>query len=349
MLVSHLSFVLPVGPFDDSFSRSGFLGVDLFFVLSGFLITSQLVQEHAEQGRIHFGRFYVRRALRLLPALLFLFTVYLIYSQATDWPPFGRRDFALDSMEATFLYYMNWRVLWNPLGAADLTAMWSLSIEEQYYLVWPLVLLGFLAVVRSANRAAWILGGLALAVGVWRAVVFHRWGWEAAYLRTDARVDGLLWGSLAAILFARRRVPRLPPWTPLAVVVVWIVSLRVVEADSRTAHFGGIVIWVLACTAIVLFLAERPDTGIRGPLAVASQHVGRVSYGLYLWQLPAFRAIDRWGDTWPQAARTAAGLALLAALTLASWFAVERPMLAVKRRFAARWRARDGALAPAPA
>jgi len=67
-----------------------------------------------------------------------------------------------------------------------------------------------------------------------------------------------------------------------------------------------------------------------------------VSYGLYLWQLPAFRAVERWCESWPQLARAGAGLVLLAALTLVSWFAVERPMLAVKERLSARWRAQDG-------
>jgi peptidoglycan/LPS O-acetylase OafA/YrhL len=341
VLVTHLTAVLPVGPFDARFSRSGFLGVDLFFVLSGFLITSQLLQEHTRVGVIRFGRFYARRALRLLPALVFLFALYLAYSHFTDWPPFGRRDFAFDSMEATFLYYMNWRVLWNPLGAADLTAIWSLSIEEQYYLVWPLLLLGLVSVARAPTRAAWVLGGLALAVGLWRAEVFRRWGWEAAYLRTDARVDGLLWGSMAAVLFARRRLPRLPHWTPFAVVAVWATALFVVKADRGTAHFGGITIWVIASCIMIVFLADRPEAGTRGRWAVASQRVGRVSYGLYLWQLPAFRAVERWGETWPQLVRAALGLVLLAALTLVSWFAVERPMLAVKERLSARWRAQD--------
>jgi len=341
VLVSHLTAILPFWVVDERFSRSGFLGVDLFFVLSGFLITSQLLQEHHEGGRIRFGRFYARRALRLLPALLFLFAVYLTYSQLNDWPPFDRRDFAFDSMEATFLYYMNWRVLWNPLGAADLTAIWSLSIEEQYYLAWPLLLLGFLAWTRSSNRTAWILGAAAVAVTVWRAVVFRHWGWEAAYLRTDTRIDGLLWGSLAAVLFARGHLRRLPRWTPVAVLAVWAWALVVVEGDRGSAYYGGITIWGLACCAIILFLADRPDVGAGGRLATATQRVGRVSYGLYLWQLPALRAVDRWGDTWPQIVRAAAGLGLLAALTLMSWFVVERPMLVLKQRLTERWHAGD--------
>src|SRR5690606_15484100 len=210
VLATHLWAVFPFGPFDARWTRSGFLGVDLFFVLSGFLITALLLQEQRGKGAIGFGRFYLRRALRLMPAMALFFAVYLTYSHFNDWPPFGRRDFAFDSLEATVLYYMNWRVLWNPLGAADLTAIWSLSIEEQFYLVWPLLLTAFVGWRTRWDRVTIILGGAAVAVTLWRAVVFTRWGWEAAYLRTDTRIDGLLIGALAGSLFVRGRVPRLP-------------------------------------------------------------------------------------------------------------------------------------------
>ena len=342
VLFTHLWAVFPFGPFDDRWTKSGFLGVDLFFVLSGFLITSLLLEEHHDTGAIHAGRFYARRALRLLPALLLFFAVYLTYSAIEGWPPFGRRDFAFDSFEATLLYYMNWRVLWNPLGAADLTAFWSLSIEEQFYWVWPLALLGLLAwSARRGDAALWLLGLAAVAVTLWRVVVFHEWGWEAAYLRTDARLDGLLWGSLIAALFARRRLPgRLPRWTPVAVAITWIFLLGWVQADGRSAYYGGITLWVLSAGALIVHLANRPDRFASGPVAVATQRVGRVSYALYLWQLPVLRAVERWTPTWAVGWRVTASLVLLVACTLASWFLVERPALVFKRRLQARWRSR---------
>ena len=343
VLFTHLWAVFPFGPFDDRWTKSGFLGVDLFFVLSGFLITSLLLEEHHDTGSIRAGRFYARRALRLLPALLLFFTVYLIYSAIEGWPPFGRRDFAFDSFEATMLYYMNWRVLWNPLGAADLTAFWSLSIEEQFYWVWPLALLGLLwwSARRGDAALVWLLGLAALAVTLWRVVVFHKWGWEAAYLRTDARLDGLLWGSLIAALFARGRLPRqLPRWTPVAVGVTWFVLLGWVQADGRSAYYGGITLWVLSASALIVHLANRPDRFASGLVAVATQRVGRVSYALYLWQLPVLRAVERWTPTWAVGWRVAASLLLLATCTVASWFLVERPALEVKRRLQGRWSAK---------
>ena len=101
-----------------------------------------------------------------MPALLFFFAVYLTYSAIEGWPPFGRPRLRLRQLsEATLLYYMNWRVLDSPLKAGDLTAFWSLSIEEQFYWVWPLALVG-LAVVRgtaAATRSLWLIGAAAVA------------------------------------------------------------------------------------------------------------------------------------------------------------------------------------------
>jgi peptidoglycan/LPS O-acetylase OafA/YrhL len=113
VVLSHLWEVAPWFHFREIFSNAGFLGVDLFFVLSGFLITALLLQEQYDTGRIRFSRFYLRRVIRLLPALLAMIGVYLVYAQQTGWPPFGRRDFAFDSVRATLLYGMNWQVLWN--------------------------------------------------------------------------------------------------------------------------------------------------------------------------------------------------------------------------------------------
>ncbi|MET0902837.1 MAG: acyltransferase [Acidimicrobiales bacterium] len=341
VFATHLWAVFPFGLFGSAWTKSGFLGVDLFFVLSGFLITSLLLREHDKRGSIRFGQFYARRALRLMPALLFFFAVYLTYSAIEGWPPFGRRDFAFGNFQATLLYYMNWRVLDSPLKAGDLTAFWSLSIEEQFYWVWPLALVGLLwFAARRGDAIVWLIGAAAVASTLWRVFVYHRWGWEAAYLRTDARLDGLLWGALAAVLFLRGRLRReLPRWTPLAVGVLWVVLLITVRADGRSAYYGGITLWVLSSAVLIVYFANRPDRFATGPVAVATQGVGRVSYALYLWQLPVLRAVERWTPDWAVGWRVAASTVLLAVCAVVSWFLVERPALAVKARLQVRWRA----------
>ena len=350
VLLHHTWAVFPIGAADAWWTRGGFLGVDLFFVLSGFLITSLLLQERHDDSRIRAGRFYARRALRLLPALVFFFAVYLAYAAIADWPPLDygpfhptletRRGFALDSLVATFLYFMNWRVLWHPLQSHDLTPFWSLSIEEQFYWVWPVVL-GLLAAWAARVRAAWLLlAAVAVAVTMWRIVVFERWGWPSAYLRTDTRIDGLLWGAFAGVLFFHGRLPRaLPRWTPVAVGVVWLGLLAIVSADSRSAYYGGITLWVLSAAVLIVYLADRPDRFASGALAVATQRIGRVSYALYLWQLPVLRAVERETTGWAVGWRIAVALVIIAAGTTVSWFLVERPALAMKRRLQVRWRA----------
>ena len=334
ILVTHVWAVFPVDPISFEATEGGFLAVDMFFVLSGFLITALLVQERRERGSISFGSFYLRRALRLLPALFLFLGVYTAYSALEGWPPFGRRDFTFDSIEAIVLYYMNWRVLWNPLGAADLTAIWTLSIEEQFYILWPITLSGLLAVaLRRRVRAVWLVGGAAVLATVWRSYVFHRWGWEAAYLRTDARFDALLWGAFTAMLFLGGHLPRrLPTWTPGLVVGVWAVLYVTMRADSQASYLGGIMLWILACLTLIVYFANHPDRFTRGPIAAATQTAGTVSYALYLYQLPALRAVERWTPGWPIGTRIALALAIIAALTALSWFVVERPMLTLKGR-----------------
>jgi peptidoglycan/LPS O-acetylase OafA/YrhL len=346
ILVTHVWAVFPVEPISFEMTEGGFLAVDMFFVLSGFLITALLVQEHRERGRISFRNFYMRRGIRLLPALFFFLALYTLYSVAEDYPPFGRADFTFDSIEAIAFYYMNWRVLWNPLGAADLTAIWTLSIEEQFYFVWPVTLVGILAfTARRGVKPVWIVGMAALATSVWRSYVFHRWGWEAAYLRTEARFDALLWGAFTALLFLGGHLPRqMPKWTPIPVVAIWVATYMTMRADERISYLGGILLWTLACLTLIVYFANHPDRFATGRVARFTAAAGTVSYALYLYQLPSLRAVERWTPGWPVAPRIGAALALIVGLTLVSWFLIERPMLSLKRRL----RRTDKLLSPVP-
>ena len=336
VVLSHIWELVPGWPLRRLLSGSGFLGVDLFFVLSGFLITALLLQEQRDHGRIDLARFYLRRALRLLPALVTLLAVYLVYSGFAGWPPLGIASKAVDSVRAILLYAMNWRVLRDPLGSGDLTALWSLSIEEQFYVVWPLALITFLSVQRRVGSvvAALVVG--IVTVSVWRAYVYHRWGWQSAYLRTDTRVDGLLVGALLGTLFIRGRTPAaLPRWTPYAVMAVWAVLLVTTTADGWWAYHGGITLWVLATGAIVVYAASDPRPLVN-PIMRAGAAVGAVSYGIYLWQLPVIKASGRWGESWSGMSRMALATVLLTACVIASWLLVERPALRLKRRAVSR-------------
>jgi peptidoglycan/LPS O-acetylase OafA/YrhL len=318
----------------------GFLGVDLFFVLSGFLITALLLQEQHDTGTIRLRSFYLRRAFRLLPALFALLAVYIVYANATGFPPFGSREFLVDSVRSTLLYIMNWQVLWNPWAAGDLVALWSLAIEEQFYFVWPLVVIAVIGISHGARRVVPALVGALAAVTLWRVVVYQMWGWESAYLRTETRVDGLIVGALVASLFVRGLTPaRLPRWTPWVVIAVWFSLMLTVKADGGFAYHGGITLWVLASAVMVLYCVSDPRP-LRSRLAVAAEKVGKCSYAIYLWQVPVIRAVDRWTEDWPDAVRFVVALVAIGICSTLSWFLIERPAQRFRRRLEARRRER---------
>jgi peptidoglycan/LPS O-acetylase OafA/YrhL len=336
VVLSHIWEVAPFYHWREIFSNSGFLGVDLFFVLSGFLITALLLQEQHDSGTIRLRRFYLRRAIRLLPALFALLIVYLVYANATGWPPFGSQAFVLESVRATLLYSMNWQVLWNPFAAGDLVALWSLAIEEQFYFVWPLAVIAFVGISHGARRIVPTLAGIVVAVTIWRVIVYHLWGWEAAYLRTETRIDGLILGALVASLFVRGLTPaRLPRWTPWAVVAVWFSLMLTVKADAGFAYQGGITLWILASAVMVLYCVSDPQP-LRSWPALGAEKVGKVSYAIYLWQVPVIRAIARWADDWPDAVRFVVALVAIGVCSTLSWFLIERPAQRFRRRLEAR-------------
>jgi peptidoglycan/LPS O-acetylase OafA/YrhL len=336
VVLSHIWEVAPYFHFREIFSNSGFLGVDLFFVLSGFLITALLLQEQHDTGRIRLGRFYLRRAFRLLPALFAMLAVYLVYAHFADWPPFGSRTFVLESVRATLLYIMNWQVLWNPFAVGDLVALWSLAIEEQFYFVWPLVVIAFVGISRGARRVVPTLAGAVVAVTLWRVIVYQLWGWDAAYLRTDTRVDGLLIGALLASLFVRGLTPaRLPRWTPWAVIAVWVPLMLTVKADAAFAYNGGITLWVLASAVMILYVVSDPRP-LRSWVARGAEKVGKGSYAIYLWQVPVIRAVGRLDDKDAAGRRILLSLLGIGVCATLSWFLVERPAQRFRRRIEAR-------------
>src|SRR6201993_187618 len=215
-----------------SWSAGGFLGVEMFFVLSGFLITSLLVAEWGRSGRIVLRAFWARRARRLLPALFALVAAIGVY-YALGGPTQAVPNLENDGL-STLLYFNNWHQIANGTNyfaasgpISPLQHTWSLAIEEQFYVVWPLVVLGVLALARrrgaSGRPPLQILLGLtvagALASAVDMALLFGgRHGLDRVYYGTDTRAAGLLIGaSLAIAVTLHRRRPgptRRPAMTP---------------------------------------------------------------------------------------------------------------------------------------
>ena len=325
---------------------AGFLGVDVFFALSGFLITTLLLERRAEPGRVR--RFYVRRALRLLPAVGVLLGVATAVALATGASPTRTANTVL--VVAT--YTTNWAALEGVKVLPQLTHLWSLALEEQFYLLWPAVLWALLALGARRRVLVAVALGLALASATWRAFLWeHRDLGPRLYFRSDARADVLLLGAALALVPLERlgALPRrVRLGAALAGLVVLAVSVQTLDVGSAWLYLGGFTAVGVASGALVV-LALRADTGPARALAARPLvAVGLVSYALYLWHFPIFVLVrDHLGGVpWPGRVVVGVGGAALASWASRRW--VELPALALKERLTGS-RSRRGPAAPAPA
>jgi peptidoglycan/LPS O-acetylase OafA/YrhL len=286
-----------------SWMPGGFLGVEVFFVISGYLITSLLLGERVRTGRTDFKQFWIRRARRLLPALYALLVV--VSAAWLIWHPSevaGLRG----AVAAAAVYVSNWYLIAVKQSYFESVArpspvlhLWSLAVEEQFYLVWPLALAGLLRLFRRRMRLV-LMATLALAAGsAALGMVLYHPGLDPyrIWYGTDTRAAGILLGAALAIA--------VPPWRMRATVhrsatvllnVLAVVSLAGVvwmfvhlnEFDPFVYH-GGFVLLDLLTVALILSLVHPATTVVSramslGPLV----WIGRRSYGIYLWHWPIF-------------------------------------------------------------
>jgi peptidoglycan/LPS O-acetylase OafA/YrhL len=284
--------------------RAGWLGVDLFFVLSGFLITTLLLEEHAETGRIRLRAFYARRARRLFPALAVLLAAFVLLNavRGTD---------ALGLVARWGLYTANIYEAFWPSHASHLVGLnhlWSLAQEEQFYLVWPAALLG---AVRFHNPAR-VLLVLAAALIVYRAVlVLGGATGPRIYFSPDTHSEGLVLGS--ALAFARRSEPLVVTRRLVACTALLCVPLVAFEASSTPST--QLFLLPIFEVASVVFVAAAVAGTIRLPRLLV--WLGGISYSLYLWHaflLWAFHGHNR---------LPALALSVAAAYASTRW--IERP------------------------
>jgi peptidoglycan/LPS O-acetylase OafA/YrhL len=275
----------------DSPSRSGwaggFLGVDVFFVLSGFLITSLLLHEHGRNHRIDLPRFWSRRARRLLPALLALIVVEAVLARFVLDPVSASR--LRGEGIATLLYVENWHRIWKP--PSGLSHTWSLSVEEQWYLVFPVLLVFVLA--RSQGQVTRILRPLALLAvssALACALLFHGIG-ERSYYGTDTRAQSLLVGAVLAVLLYARSPRHLPlkPWVGWIALGLLVWMFYVVRSDDARLYEGGFALVAIAAAILITAIVQSETSPLARvfswrPLVA----VGLISYGLYLYHYPVY-------------------------------------------------------------
>jgi peptidoglycan/LPS O-acetylase OafA/YrhL len=267
VMVSHLRH---------GWRSEGSIGVSVFFVLSGFLITALLLEEWRDRGRIDFKAFYARRARRLLPAMLVMLAVVSAV-KASIGVPWGM------SAVSVLTYVGNWAYI-DGVQMTWVQHTWSLAIEEQFYLLWPVLLVLALRLIKPIRLAP------ALAIAM-LASTATRWTLYAAgatglrvYEGTDARADALLAGcALAVLAHSGIRLPRLDAvaagWALMAAVVVGLVA-----NDLTHNALGPTVGLPLGVVLILAGLHVRE--GGRADVTAVVRWFGRRSYGLYLWSVP---------------------------------------------------------------
>jgi peptidoglycan/LPS O-acetylase OafA/YrhL len=312
--------------FDAPDVPGGFLGVDLFFVLSGFLITTLLLQE-SSRGRIAIGQFYLRRVARLAPGLLALLFAVLILDLAIPFP-LGAAT-ARGSLLPVLTYSANWFTTADTLPLGYLSHTWSLAIEEQFYLLWPPILM--LAIRRNVPMSRLLLGvGLTiLGVVVLRIALFDAYGFSRIYTNTFARADAPLMGTALAIGIRmpslRARLARVTgaPVTALAGLALLAASLLASTPDSWL-YLGGFTV-IAACAAVLVahvhLHASTPAGRLLASRPLAS--IGAISYGIYLFHFPISVALRQAGLTHTQFVVIGVGMSV--ALAAVSHRFLERP------------------------
>ena len=307
----------------------GSIGVDVFFVLSGFLITTLLVEELDRHDRISFGRFYARRALRLLPALFALLGVVTLWAVVVASP--GTRHDALMEVLTAATYSRNFTV-WSHVPGPLLGHTWSLAVEEQFYLLWPIVLALVVRPRRGAHGVVVAFLAVVVLFGAFRAADMTGVG-----LVLIQRPDALLLGAALALL--RRQHPQLldrtQPWGPAVAAAATTGLLALAAWDGADDfHSVGYSLAAVAAVALIAGLVVSNGRGVARLFATGpAVTLGKVSYGFYLWHMPILRWTDDRLVGQPALVRLPIGLALAAVATAASYLLVERPALRWKDRF----------------
>ncbi|WP_338751270.1 acyltransferase family protein [Janibacter alittae] len=293
---------------DPDWLPGGFLGVDIFFVISGFLITTLLVREHRSTGRVDLRGFWTRRARRLLPALVIVVPVAILIARTVETDLLvGIRRQAVGALT----FSTNWLEIAHGSNYFAATSpqlfmnFWSLAVEEQFYLFWPLVALALLAVHRRFALTEEVMATLVLGIGVASALLmvvsFDPANATRAYYGTDTHLFGLMLGAALAIMWTGpvRAWTATAQWRQRRTWLIWgsvvtIAALLLLAGEGSAWTFRlGIPLISIATALLVLAAVERPGP-LRSVLELAPLvWIGTRSYGIYLWHWPVILIINQ--------------------------------------------------------
>jgi peptidoglycan/LPS O-acetylase OafA/YrhL len=337
VMVYHLE---KLAPDFHEVTKGGFLGVDIFFVLSGFLITSILLKEHGKTGKINLKNFYLRRLFRLIPAYWLFLSVLYVFGAYLLPPQESALIYSNYNFPIAFFYFTNWnRAAADGGVAGNLDHTWSLSIEEQFYIIWSLVLF-FAFTEKRSRRAIFTLTLASVALIIFWRMARALTGTTAdiLYYSTDTRIDALLIGCAASMVYMWKLIPASffrSVYFDLIALAAYITAALVFfnssyhDVSLYTAHLP---LFTTATAIIILWLMTREKTPVHFLLEnKILQWVGKISYGLYLWHYlmyefskKTFSAVE---------VQIVAGLALAFAVSALSYYLVELPFLKIKNKF----------------
>jgi peptidoglycan/LPS O-acetylase OafA/YrhL len=337
-------------------AQAGFLGVDLFFVLSGFLITSILLKQ-VDDGKVGLADFWTRRVRRLSPAIVLLLASIVAWG-AIEASMTTRDDLRAD-ITATATYIANWHFIdtssyFEATGEKSvLLHMWTLAVEEQFYVLWPLTLF-LIALVAPRRARLTVVAAVAVTcvlVSAWR--LQSLWAGsdtpDRAYMGTDSRIFGPLLGAVIAVVVMRAPSLAAPHRRNLALfaagsaVLVWgMFVLGAPDGPSETYPRGGALLFAVGSAAVIWSVSTRVSWASAMLALPPIAYLGRISYGIYIWHWPLAVWAERgWIDMsgFPSVFRIIVLTAATVAAASLSYLAVEKPVRygAIGRRLRGRW------------
>ena len=329
--------VIGVLAFHDNRLNGGFLGVDLFFALSGFLITTLLIDELQRTNTVDLIGFWGRRLRRLLPAVTVLLVVVVVFFRL--FADTGQWIIARNDVVWSQFYMANWHQIYSGSGYWDAFAapsafehLWSLAIEEQFYLVWPVLVIVAWRIGRARGLAALTSIGI-VASFIAMLAIYNGGDPTRVYMGTDTRSFSLLCGAFVALPAVRQFITAgIQKFRTIAsgltVVLVFVLGLMwfTVDGQSEWLFRGGLFAHSIASALLAILVASSSS---KFPLVFSWRplaYIGRLSYALYLWHWPVYIFCTSERLDVDDLALTAIRLAITFALSIASYFLIEQPI-----------------------
>ncbi|MGQ0800836.1 MAG: acyltransferase family protein [Pseudomarimonas sp.] len=319
----------------ESWCPGSFVYMDTFFIMSAYLITALLLKGWRRDGEIRFARFYYRRVLRLFPANYVMLAVFAL-AACLLLDDFGGH---LKQIAVAGLYVSNWTRAFEVPMPQFLGHTWSLSIEEQYYLLWPLLLAALLKYFGLRMRTLLIVVSVAVGFALWRSwLSFDGASIARLYNGTDTRADALLLGCALGIAFALPQIREnasVQTWIArmaVPIVLVLLIAGYTLQWEMRAMYAGGSFGFSVLSTLLVAALAMPQVTLAHRLFSVAPLvFLGRICYGLYIWHFPIYNIL-RFAFGMETLGLVLIGVPLTFVFAIVSFLLIERPFLAMKDR-----------------